>query len=280
MPFEALALITSITNALGSVMIAKGMKGASPAVAAFYSVLAQAAILTALLFTRFPPLNLIAVSLFVLGGFLSLGLGRLLYFVSMRSMGVAKASAVIGSSPVMTTLLSILVLSEQLAMTTFLGAVTVASGIALISGAESFKVEKALFIGLISTFSYAMSNIVSKMGLNAQPDPFLSAQAGAAAGLLFFLIYITLTGQTSNVRIPRTSLLYFSATGVFSSVGWLAMMKALELGSVSIVTTIVYSYPLFSLAFTRMMIKEEKLSKRVVVGSVLVVIGVAVVVLL
>jgi uncharacterized membrane protein len=85
--FEALALVTSVTNALGSVFIAKGMKGSSPKVAAFYSVLTQAIILTGLLLTRLPSLNLTAIFLFALGGLLSLGVGRLLYFIAMKGGG-------------------------------------------------------------------------------------------------------------------------------------------------------------------------------------------------
>ena len=280
MIFEALAFITSFTNALGSVFIVKGMRGSSPTVAAFYSVLTQATILTGLLLTRLPSLNLTAIALFALGGLLSLGLGRLFYFVAMGRMGVAKASAVIGSSPVFATLLSILILSEPPAITTFLGAVTVAMGIVLISRAKGFKVEKVFLIGLISTLSYALSNIVSKVGLRVEPDPFLSAQVGAVAGLLFFLIYMTLINQGSRAKIQKMNLLYFIVTGIFSSIGWLAMMEALKLGSVSIVTTIVYSYPLFALLLTRLLLKEERFGGREVVGSILVVTGVALVTLL
>ena len=278
--FEALALLTSVTNALGSVFIAKGMKGSSPTAAAFYSVLTQATILTGLLLTRLPSLNLTAILLFAIGGLLSLGLGRLLYFVAMKGMGVARASAVIGSSPIFTTLLSILVLSDQPTVTMFLGAATVTVGIIFISGAKGFKVEKALLIGLVSTLSYALSNILSKAGLRVESDPFLSAQVGAASGLLFFLVYMILTNQGGGVKASKTNLLYFIATGVFMSMGWLAMIEALTLGSVSVVTTIVYSYPLFTLLLTRLLLKEERFGVREVVGSILVVFGVAFVALL
>jgi drug/metabolite transporter (DMT)-like permease len=58
------------------------------------------------------------------------------------------------------------------------------------------------------------------------------------------------------------------------------MMTALETGSVSVVTTIVYSYPLFTLLFTRLLIKDEKLTTRTILGSALIVAGVATVTLL
>jgi len=278
--FEALALITSVTNALGSVFIAKGMKDSTPVVASFYSVLIQAFVLTAILVTRFPHLNAVAISYFALGGVLSLGIGRLLNFSAMKGLGVAKTSALIGSSPVLTTLLSIAILSERSDISTILGAITVTVGVVLISGATGFKIEKNLLIGITSALSYSLSNLASKTGITLQPDVFLSATTGATAGFLFTAAYIVATKQTGSLRINRLSLSYFAACGLLSSAGWLTMMTALEIGSVSVVTTIVYSYPLFTLLFTRILIKDEKLTTRTILGSALIVAGVAAVTLL
>lgn len=278
--FEALAFVTAVTSALGTVLAARGMKDASPSGAAFYSVLTQAMILTLLLLTRSFNINLLAVAYFALAGVLSLGLGRLLNFIAMRNIGAAKTSAVIGSSPVLATLLSILFLAEPLAGSTLAGACTVTAGIVLISGATGFKMEKALVISLFSTFSYSLSNIFSKAGLRVQPDPFLSAQINATAGLLFFIIYIAITRQKTAFKVGKNGLICFTATGVLSSIGWLALMKALELGVVSVVTTIVYSYPLLILVLGRVFLREERLDKRTVIGSVLIVAGVTIVTLL
>jgi drug/metabolite transporter (DMT)-like permease len=278
--FETLALVTSLTNALGVTLIARGMKGAKPIVAAFYSVAVQTIILVALLLTRMPQLNWVAVGYFALGGVLSLGVARLLNFVAMRRLGVAKTSALIGSSPVITTLLSLVILSDSPDLATLAGAGTVALGVALISGASGFKMEKALLVGLASALAYSLSNIASKSGVLLQPDPFLSATTGAVAGLAVISAYLIATGQTRDLGISRQSLACFAATGVLSSVGWLTMMAALETGSVGVVTTIVYSYPLFALITTRLLMKEEKFTTRTVLGSTLVVVGVAIVTLL
>jgi drug/metabolite transporter (DMT)-like permease len=279
-PFEVLALVTSLTNALGVTLIARGMRGSKPIVAAFWSVAVQTVILAVLLLTRMPALDWTAVGYFALGGVLSLGVARLLNFVAMRGLGVAKTSALIGSSPVITTLLSIAILSDMPDLATIAGAATVALGVALISGASGFKVEKALLVGLASALAYSLSNIASKSGVLIQPDPFLSATVGAVAGLAFITAYLAATGQTRDLGVSRNSLSCFAATGVLSSVGWLTMMAALETGSVGVVTTIVFSYPLFALITTRLLMKEEKFSIRTVIGSTLVVLGMAIVTLL
>lgn len=209
MILETLALTTSLSSALSSILIAKGMKGASPTIAAFYSILAQTIILSALILTRTLTLNIIAVILFAVGGLFSSGIGRLFYFISINKIGVARSSAIIGSSPVFTVILSILLLVEH---PTILGATAVTIGIILASGAREFKIEKALAIALAATLSYTLSNIISKAGLQIEPDPYLSAQVGATVSLIFFLVYIISTNQRNSIKVPKTSLLYLIVT--------------------------------------------------------------------
>lgn len=279
MILEILALTTSLSSAVSSIFIAKGMKSTSPTIAAFYSILTQTIILTVLTITRTLTLNVLAIVLFAIGGLLSLGIGRLLYFISINKIGVARSSAIVGSSPVFTVILSIPILAEKPTITTILGATSVTIGIILASGAKEFKLEKAVAIALAATLSYALSNIISKAGLQIEPDPYLSAQVGATTSLIFFLIYMICTNQKNNIKIPKTSLLYFITTGIVMSIGWLSMMTALKLGAVSIVTTIVYSYPLFTLLLTRLLMKEEKFGTREIVGAITIILGVAVVTL-
>lgn len=279
MILEILALTTSLSSAVSSIFIAKGMKSTSPTIAAFYSILTQTIILTALTITRTLTLNVLAIVLFAIGGLLSLGIGRLLYFISINKIGVARSSAIVGSSPVFKVILSIPILAEKPTTTTILGATSVTIGIILASGAKEFKLEKAVAIALAATLSYALSNIISKAGLQIEPDPYLSAQVGATTSLIFFLIYMICTNQKNNIKIPKTSLLYFITTGIVMSIGWLSMMTALKLGAVSIVTTIVYSYPLFTLLLTRLLMKEEKFGTREIVGAITIILGVAVVTL-
>lgn len=279
MILEILALTTSLSSAVSSIFIAKGMKSTSPTIAAFYSILTQTIILTVLTITRTLTLNVLAIVLFAIGGLLSLGIGRLLYFISINKIGVARSSAIVGSSPVFTVILSIPILAEKPTTTTILGATSVTIGIILASGAKEFKLEKAVAIALAATLSYALSNIISKAGLQIEPDPYLSAQVGATTSLIFFLIYMICTNQKNNIKIPKTSLLYFITTGIVMSIGWLSMMTALKLGAVSIVTTIVYSYPLFTLLLTRLLMKEEKFGTREIVGAITIILGVAVVTL-
>ena len=261
-------------------MISKGIKRSNPFSANLLSTFVQAGILTALILSKPPELNWGAVALFALGGILALGIGRLLNFISIDQIGVATSSAIIGSNPLITTLLTILFLGETVLISTLIGASLVVTGIYLISGARAIKGGRGLFIPFLSALSYSSSNIISKMGLNLQPDPLLSAQIGAVAGVLGFFIYLTLSGKLGEVKADRSSLGFYSIAGFSSSVGWITLMKAMEMGSVPVVTTIVFAYPIFSLMLSWIFLKgQEDLGRRVVTGCLIIVSGVIIVTL-
>jgi len=191
-------------------------------------------------------------------------------------LGVAVSSAIIGSNPLISTFLAIFFLGEKVVLVTFIGVILVVSGIYVLSGVgdDPFR-SRALVIPILSAISYALSNVIRKAGLNIHPDPILGAQAGAAAGTLVFLLYLAATGRLSEIKAERRSIGYFSASGLASSLGWIALMMAMQKGTVAVVTTIVFSYPLFSLLLSWLFLKrQEDLSRNVVLGCVVIVVGV------
>ena len=273
---EGIALVTSITNAVSALFISKGMRGSNALSAALVSTSVQAGILTAFLVLRLPSLNWVAVALFALSGVFALGVGRLLYFVAVGRIGLAVSSAVIGCNPLISALLAIVLLGESFEFAVFVGALLVVVGIFLLSGATRDAAGGgALVVPFLSAFSYSLANVIRKAALNFQPDPTLGAQIGAMAGSLCLLVYLIATGRLGEIRANRRGLGYYSAAGAFQAVGWFALMVAMEMGTVAVVTTIVFSYPLFSLLLSWMFLRgQEDVNLRVIAGCVLIVAGV------
>lgn len=278
---EGLSLITALSNAISSVLVSRGMRNSNPSSASLISTFIQGAILTGLLMINFPEINMSALFFFAVSGVLALGLGRLLYFVSVERLGVAVSSAIIGINPLITTVLVLVFLGEEVVVTTFIGAVLVVAGIFLLSGTERGSIRrKSIIIPFLSALSYALSNVVQKVGLNTQPDPLLGAQVGAAAGVLSFLLYLATAGKLKEITADRSALGFYSAAGLSSSVGWVTMMRAMQMGTVSVVTTIVFSYPLFSLLLSWLFLRgQEDLGWRVIAGCLIIVMGISLVTL-
>ena len=276
---EGLSLITSISNAVGALLISKGMRDSNASSACLISTSVQAVALLVPLMFSIPELNWQALVLFALSGVFALGIARLLYFVAMEQIGVAVSSAIIGSNPLISTMLAIVFLAETVDTATIVGAVLVVGGVFLLSGAGERSVKaRSLFIPFMSAFSYSLANVIRKAGLNVQSEPLLGAVAGAVAGVLCFSIYLVVAGKLGEIKATKRSLGYFTACGLVSAVGWFALMMAMQTGTVAVVTTIVFSYPLFSLVLSWLFLKgEEKITRRIVAGCVVIVVGVVIV---
>ena len=276
---EGLSLITSISNAVGALLISKGMRDSNATSASLISTSVQAVALLVPLMYSIPEPDWQALALFALSGALALGIARLLYFIAMEQIGVAVSSAIIGSNPLISTILAIVFLSEAVDAATLVGAVLVVWGVFLLSGAgESSVKARSLFIPFLSAFGYSLANVIRKAGLNIQSEPLLGAVAGAVAGVLCFSVYLAVAGKLGEIKATRRSLGYFTACGLVSAVGWFALMMAMQAGTVAVVTTIVFSYPLFSLVLSWLFLKgEEKITRRIAAGCVVIVLGVVVV---
>lgn len=204
---EGLSLITAFTNAVSIVLVSKGLVDSDASSASLLSTFIQTSFLSGLLLLDLPDFNGVAIVYFALSGVFSLGLGRLLYFVSVGHLGVAISSAIIGVNPLITTFLAIILLRENVALATFIGTILVVTGIATLSGAERGSTRsRLLVIPLLSALSYSLGNVVRKVGINVQPAPLLGAQVGAAAGMLSTLIYMATVRKLGEIKASRKSL--------------------------------------------------------------------------
>ena len=279
----AYSLLTAFCNALSSVLAAMGMRNSNANAANLYTAVSQAALLSALLLVDVPRVNWRAIIYFAVSGTLANCVARLLNFRSMRVIGVANTSAIVGSSPLISTILAIAFLGEPMLLTVVAGAALVVLGVYLISGSEGLgQVNSgALVAPALSATFYAASNVFRKLGLNVQAHSVLAAQSSTISGLLFFTGYLLASGLTGDLHAPRRSLLYYLAAGLVGAVSWIAIMRAMNLGTVSVVGTIAFSYPLISLVLTWLLLRDqERITAKTVLGCATIVAGVILVTLL
>lgn len=130
------ALAASLSWAIGSIFLRLGIDrvGATTAtfislVAGFVYVLAVALIVDA---RAFLDLSLATILGFVFVGLLSFMGGRFLYYTSVSLIGVGRATALGGATPIVASLLAVLFLGELLTLPLALGIIAVVAGVALI----------------------------------------------------------------------------------------------------------------------------------------------------
>jgi len=280
---EGLAVVASFCTALSSVMATKAMKNTNADTANLVLTGSQTIVLTLLLVRGLPELDLMGLFWFALSGICASFIGRLITLKSYKEIGVSTSSAIVGTSPLVVTVLAILFLGESLVIPVVLGALLVVSGIVLINmknGRLSLELG-SIYLPIGGSILFAVSNILRKMGSNLLPDPVLGAQFSTLAGLVAFLAYLGLTNGLNKIAVTRDIAPLLVGSGIVNAFAWIALTLSISLGRVSVMSAIIYSYPLFIVILARFLLKDtEVLTKYTVAGCVLIVLGVVIVSLL
>ena len=276
---ELVALVASITTALSSVMATRGMRDSNPDTANLVLTGIQTVVLSVLLVFDLPRLNYGALFWYALAGVCGSFFARLLTMMSYKRIGVSAGSALIGTSPVVTTILAVLFLGEPLLVAVVLGAFCVVVGIAFINLKDGqLSLDWSLvYLPLGASFLYALSNIIRKMGTNLQPHAVLGAQVSTLAGLVSCGVYLAAKGGFRDLEINRGNVWWLAGAGAVNAFAWITVTMAINLGRVSVASSIIYSYPLFSLLLSRLLLRDESYNHYMVIGSLLIVVGVAIV---
>jgi len=115
-----------------------------------------------------------------------------------------------------------------------------------------------------------------KGGLAMWPDPFVAALVGYTVSCATIFAGNRAFVPRASAPLGRRGILWFMAVGICNGLGVLAMYAALNGGRVSVVSPLVATYPLFTLALSALVLREEKFAPRVLLGAALTVAGVVV----
>jgi drug/metabolite transporter (DMT)-like permease len=279
---ELLAVVASFCTALSSVMATRGMMDTDVDSANLILTGTQTAALTLLLLGDIPDVNIVGLIWFALAGLFTSFIGRVFTLNSYKRIGVSTGNAIIGTSPLVVTILAFLFLGEPFVPSILFGSLLVVGGIVLVNtkgGRLSLDVD-SLYLPMGASLMFAIGNILRKLGTNALPHSVLGAQFSSMAGLAACVVYM---GAKGNLRlnVERKAMNWLVISGIINAFAWIALTTAISLGKVSVMSAIIYSFPLFSVVLARFMLKDsESLTRNVVLGCVLIVIGVVLVSLL
>lgn len=282
-----LALLAAFAYALSAVLIRKRLDESNSFSATLVITATGNIILwpLALLFTNFKTVNLQGVLFFVIAGILAPGITRLLYYKGMEIIGVSVNSSIFATYPMYISIFAVLLLSEVLAPENWIGVICIVVGVMFIErGLGKPKTEpegifkKGLIFPLLATLTIAFSHLVRKHGLNIYNEPLLGVAVGYSSSLLLYLLLLT---SSSSMRCSMSlgkDFRLFWRGGFFLAIGWVFAFYALSYERVSIVTPLIQTEPLFVLFFAYLYLKEsEHISFKVIMSTLLIVIGVALV---
>ncbi len=274
---HVLALTAALLSAAATIFVRFGLRGSDPYAALFINVaVGTAGLWAAVPFTGdFGRFSVTGIALFAAAGLIGTVAGRLLRFVAIERVGASIAAALTNLNSMFAAILAILVLGERVTLSILLGTTVIVLGTSLLSlGRQKLGFRRSqLVIPLGSAFCFGVVAILRKLGLSHM-GPVTGAAINVTTALVAYGAFLLATGQRS-MTCSRRSLGYFVLAGAAENTAVFMNLLALRTGMVSVVTPLYGTAPIFVLALSFVFLRDvEVLTGKVVVGTILIVLGV------
>ena len=218
-------------------------------------------------------------------GLIGFVIGDFLLFKSFTMLGAWLAMLIMTLAPPMAAVFGWLLLDERLSMVSLAGIVITLSGIVVVifrpEGKNGNLAVSKPIVGLLFAFGGALGQalgiVFSKYGMQ-QYSPFAATQIRIIAGIIGFIVLITLLGKWVSVRsalmdrkamIPTTIGSFF---GPFLGVSF--SLLAIQHTSTGVASTIMALVPIFIIPPSILLFKH-KITAREILGTIISLCGVA-----
>jgi uncharacterized membrane protein len=274
-----LALASAVCMSLATILIHRGLQGASFWAGAWINVVVGAVVAWSVVLLLVPsePFTWQAISYFGLSGLIGTTGGRLFRVLAIQKVGAPAAAAVNNLTPLLASGLAILLLGERVTLPIVAGTLIIVAGTILLSSSGRYVGFRArdLAYPFIAAFCFGVVQILRKLGL-ASAGPLLGATINITAALIATTTFAAVSGNLGSLRCSRRSLVYFIGGGIAENAGVFLLLLALGFGDVSVVIPLAGTAPLFVLAMAYLFPSDRsKLGWRIVSGVLLIVLGVA-----
>lgn len=213
---------------------------------------------------------------FVVNGLIHPLLSMYMAFEATARTGPTIAATLSSTAPLFAALIAASFLGESISLLIAAGTLGTVAGVAALSWNPRGAVKimrAALLFATGAAVIRGLNHVVGKWGLEMLPNVFMAAFVSFSVSLCGAVIFYRLRRGYLPLSMPRSALGYFSVTGTILAIAIACMYGALATGRVVVVSPLVASYPLFTL-FAALLFGEDVITRRLVMGVLLVVGGV------
>ena len=202
----------------------------------------------------------------------------LLSFQGNRLLGPNLAGALGNATPLFAVAFGILILGDHLTLQGAFGLASILAGVALLSVPGRLETRRwtlaALAVPLVAAVIRGTVQPVMKLGLGFWPQPLAATVISYAASASVMIAVSLALGRGRPLLPAPRAMPVFAMVGLLNGASVLLLYSALSLGRVSLVAPLVAIYPLFTLAFSAVLLRGEVLHPRLLVGIGATVAGV------
>lgn len=220
---------------------------------------------------------------FFLSGVFAPLLGRLFQFQGMAKLGANITTPLTLTHPVISVVLAILFLGEEVTNLGLLGALMVVLGSVVVGAQGEQNPTRSLqnvsriylLLPLVASLSYGISIVFRKIGIDIGSDAVTAAAVTCTSSWFFSTLYVLFTGAVGEIRCSRRELGFFVLAGIFSSLGPVLLYAALQFEGLVVIAPLAATTPLFVLLVSYVFIRADEIfTPQVVAGTVATVAGV------
>ena len=218
---------------------------------------------------------------FVLAGLIHPYLSMYSSFEALRRAGTTVASTLAATSPFFSTLGALIFLDEELSLIVALATVGIVAGIVVLTfdgGRVARMMRVALIFATAAAVIRAGSHVIGKWGLEMLPNPFMATFISFSMGIVGMTVFFRVRHGHFPESVSKEGIKCFIYSGLFVAFAIISMYAALMLGRVVVISPIIASYPAFTLLAV-LLLRTERITRRIVIGVVMVTIGVIVIAL-
>lgn len=274
---ETFALLSAACYAGGGVMAKKGLRKFSTWSCVFWASIVSTPMLWGISVAATPKFEIVLPGLliFMLIGLLATSFGSLFWATAFKRMAASLAQPLGGSQPLFSVILAAMFLGETLTTGNLTGTLLIVFSIALltITNHGVMRLERNAIFPLGAAVIWGAGGVLKKVGLGYMDMPMIGAAIQSTFSLLMVSMLI-LGAKLGELKVDREAFMFFAGKGVLNGLGLLFMYLALSHGQVVLVAPLAGTTPIFMILLARFFLREERVTGRLVIGGVMMVLGV------
>jgi uncharacterized membrane protein len=215
---------------------------------------------------------------FFLAGAIAPGLSQVLFTFAINDAGAARTAVLMGTAPLVSVLIALVVLGEPLQGPLLAGAALVVAGGVALAGErvrpEDFR-RLGMVFALLATLMFAMrDNLLRWLAGNTDAHALVTAPVTLLAGAATVGLYLVASRRTAWAEGYGRTVRIFLPAGVLFGLSYAALFEAYYHGRVSVVSPLVATESLWGVLFAALFLRRSELvGRRLVLGAALIVAG-------
>jgi DME family drug/metabolite transporter len=231
---------------------------------------------------RFDEQWLIGVGLLLVATALSVGLGDNFYFLALQRIGVPRAMPIANAEPLLATLLAVTLLGESVTPGLVIGLFLIPPGLYLVAlpargrivepKADARATRVGLTMAVAAAVFWALNAVTLRPALQ-YVDPLSATEIRLAGGAV--LLWLIASG--TQKRIPeqhrgRPRIWVAMVTGALTCSSTIFFSLAVNFAGAARAATLVSTSPIFAVPLAVLLLREQ-VSRRMVLGTAMTVLG-------